>query len=89
MHPEVVDAIHALVEPHTQADPKFQSPLAFTRLTASAVREQLAAATTHHDWLPAVRTVRRMLDRLGYRLRRVRKTIPQKKCLKPRRSFSI
>lgn len=42
-HPEIAQQIHTLVEPESQADPKFQTPLAYTRMTAKAVREQLAA----------------------------------------------
>lgn len=41
--PKLAERIHALVEPESQADPKFQTPLAFTRITAKAVREQLLA----------------------------------------------
>ena len=41
--PELTSEIQALVEPHSQADPKFQTPLAYTRMTAKAVREQLLA----------------------------------------------
>lgn len=82
--PQLVQEIHALVEPKTQADPKFQTPLAYTRITAKAVREQLmvnAAADERH--VPAERTVHDILNRLGYRLRRVQKTKPQKKSRKP------
>ena len=35
--PELVQAIHALVEPKSQVEPKFQTPLAYTRVTAKAV----------------------------------------------------
>lgn len=48
IHPELVAVIHSLVAPQTQADPKFQSPLAFTRMTARAVREQLLAHDATH-----------------------------------------
>jgi hypothetical protein len=79
-HPELVQEIHALVEPATQADPKFQTPLAYTRITAKAVCEQLAAnAAADGRPVPAERTVHDILNRLGYRLRRVQKTKPQKK----------
>jgi uncharacterized membrane protein YccC len=79
-HPELVDEIHALVEPTSQADPKFQTPLAYTRMTAKAVHEHLAANAEGTDrHVPAERTVHAILNRLGYRLRRVRKTRPQKK----------
>jgi hypothetical protein len=82
--PQLVQEIHALVEPKTQADPKFQTPLAYTRITARAVRERLvtvAAGDSRH--VPAERTVYDILNRLGYRLRLVQKTKPQKKSPKP------
>lgn len=82
--PELIPQIHALVEPQSQADPKFQTPLAFTRMTAKAVHRHLAAdAAKTGRPVPAERTVYDILNRLGYRLRRVRKTKPQKNCLRP------
>ena len=82
--PELVSEIHALVEPESQADPKFQTPLAYTRITAKAVHEQLKAnAAGKKPHVPAERTVHDILNRLGYRLRPVRKTKPQKKFPKP------
>jgi hypothetical protein len=87
--PELAREIHAVVEPQSQADPKFQTPLAYTRLTAKAVREQLLArAQGTQRQVPAERTLHSILNRLGYGLRRVRKTKPQKKSLKPRPSSS-
>jgi transposase len=82
--PELASAIHALIEPTSQADPKFQTPLAYTRITAKAVREQLVAQGT--GTVPAERTLYDILNRLGYSLRRVRKTRPQKNS--PRRTPS-
>jgi hypothetical protein len=82
--PELVEEIHALVEPESQADPKFQTPLAYTRITAKAVHERLLAnAAGDGRHVPAERTVYDILNRLGYRLRRVQKTKPQKKSPKP------
>jgi hypothetical protein len=46
-NPALVAQIHAIVEPESQADPKFQTPLAYTRLTAKAVRQQLAGRGGH------------------------------------------
>ena len=89
LDPALVDRIHAIVEPASQADPKFQTPLAFTRVTAKAVREQLlaeAAATSQTAapaQVPAERTLYDILNRLGFCLRRVRKTKPQKKFPRP------
>jgi len=88
--PELVEEIHALVEPESQADPKFQTPLAYTRITAKAVHERLLAnAARDGRHVPAERTVYDILNRLGYRLRRVQKTKPQKKLPKPTPSSTI
>jgi hypothetical protein len=86
-YPELTEEIRALVEPHSQADPKFQTTFAYTRITAKAVPEHLAAKAAGSDRpVPAERTLYRLLNRLGYRLRRVRKTKPQKRF--PRRTPS-
>ena len=88
--PELVEQIHKLVEPKSQADPKFQTPLAYTRMTAKAVRQQLVAKAEGDDArVPSERTVLNIMNRLGYRMRRVRKTVPQKKCPKPTPSSRI
>ena len=78
-HPELASHIHARVEPLSQADPTFHTPLAYTRITAKAVYEHLKAnAAGENQHVPAERTVHDILNRLGYRLRPVRKTKPQK-----------
>jgi Rhodopirellula transposase DDE domain len=88
-NPELVRKIHAIVEPHSQADPKFQTPLAYTRITAKAVRKELRANSVDTDHLvPAERTMHDILNRLGYRLRRVRKTKPQKNSQPQKQSSS-
>ena len=88
-NPELVQEIHLLVEQESQADPKFQTPLAYTRITAKAVHERLAANTAAGErHVPAERTVYDILNRLGYRLRRVRKTKPQKKSPRPTPSLT-
>jgi transposase len=89
-HPELVEQIHAIVAPKSQADPKFQTPLAFTRITAKAVRAKLVVqASGSPQQVPAERTVHDILNRLGYRLRRVQKTKPQKKFPKPTPSSRV
>ena len=75
--PQLAEAIRKLAEPETQADPKFQSPLAFTRITGKAVREELMRTSQVED-IPAERSLHRILNRMGYCTRRVRKTKPQK-----------
>lgn len=81
--PELEGHIHRLVDPHAQADPKFQTGLAFTRITAKAVREALQAQPELKAFVPGRQTVGQMLNRLGYRLRRVLKARPEKKSPKP------
>ncbi len=72
--------IRSLVDPQTQVDPKFQSAFAYTRMTAAAVRKALIDHKGYADQdLPCERTIRRILNRLGFRLRRVQKTKPLKK----------
>jgi len=76
-----------LVEPDSQTDPKFQGLFKYTRLTAKAVREKLIEQKNYtSDELPHESTIRNMLDRMGYKMRRVQKAKPQKKFPKPMRS---
>lgn len=87
--PPLVQEIHALVEPQSQADPKFQTPFASTRMPAKVVREKLLAACAGSDLaVPAERTLRTILHRLDYRLRRVRKTEPQQNFPRLTRSWA-
>ena len=80
--PRLVDDVRKLVDPQSQADPKFQTTLAFTRATAVAVREALLAQEPTRQDVPCVSAVGRMLNRLGYRLSKVLKAKPLKKSLK-------
>jgi hypothetical protein len=84
--PKLEDHVHRLVDPQAQADPKFQTALAFTRITAKAVRDALEAEPELKGFVPCRQTVGRLLNRLGYRLRRVLKARPEKKSPKPTRS---
>ena len=77
-HPALEEHIRRLVDPHAQADPKFQTPFAYTRITARVVREALLAIPELAGKVPTRQTVGDILDRLGYRLRRVLKARPQK-----------
>jgi hypothetical protein len=81
--PGIEEHTRRLVEPQSQADPKFQTTSAFTRVTARAVREALRSRPELKDSVPGRQTVGRMLNRLGYRLRRVQKARPEKKSPRP------
>lgn len=78
-YPEAAAALCRLAEGHAQQDPSFRTPLAFTRLTAAAACEALRAEGFPEEQVPAVGTMARILNRLGYRLRKVLKAKPQKK----------
>jgi len=82
-YPEVEEHIRRLVDPHAQADPKFQTPFAYTRITAQAVRNALLAVPELAGKVPTRQTVGDILNRLGYKLRRVLKARPQKRCPRP------
>jgi hypothetical protein len=69
--PELEADIRALVERHAQADPKFQSPFAYARISARAVREALMQEKGYLEAeLPNRQTIGNMLDRMGYRLKK-------------------
>ena len=72
--------IRALADPESQADPKFQSPFLYTRITAKGMRQALIDQKGWTDEeLPHVNTIGVILNRLGYKLRSVQKTKPLKK----------
>ena len=78
--PQLEADIRALAEPATQADPTFQTPLAFTRLTAKAVHQALIDEYGYTDAeLPCENTIGNILNRLDYRLKRLQKIKPRKK----------
>lgn len=78
--PNLEQDIRDLVDPHSQAEPRFRNSLSYTRVTAKAVRQALIDEKGYTDeQLPTVRTISNILNRLGYRLRRVKKTEPVKK----------
>src|SRR5438093_139110 len=78
-HPHVAEALCHLAEAHAQQDPTFRTSLAYTRLTAQATLEALQAQGYNAAQLPAPSTMARVLNRLGFRLRKVVKAKPQKK----------
>jgi hypothetical protein len=77
--PQLAEEIERIVEPRAQADPKFQTPLAFTRMTARSVRDELLKNNELNPVVPSRQTIGEILNRLGYRLRRVLKARPEKK----------
>lgn len=78
-HPEVAEVLRELAEAHAQQDPTFCTTLAYTRLTAEAALRALRERGFSDDQLPSPSTMAEVLNRLGYRLRKVVKAKPLKK----------
>ena len=78
--PQLAQDIRAIVEPQTYADPELRSSRRYSNLSAAEV---LTALTTTRGYqaadLPSERTMRDILNRMGYRLKRVQKGKPLKK----------
>ena len=77
--PQLAADIRAIVEPHTSADPQLKSSRRYTNLSAAEVRETLIAKGHSPEELPSVRTLRDILNRMNYRLKRIQKGKPLKK----------
>ena len=77
-HPEVAHALWVLADSHSQQDPTFRTRLQYTRLTAAEALAQLRAQGFPAESLPAPSTMAEVLNRNGYRLRKVIKAKPQK-----------
>lgn len=79
-HPELVTQADQLLGTQSQVDPKFQTETLYTRMTGESLRAALAESlNTPISRLPTTRTLRRLMNRRGFSLKKVRKTIPQKK----------
>ena len=71
--------IRSIVDGASQTDPTFQSTRLYCRLSAAAVRRELIAQKGYtDDELPTEETIRVKLNDLGYHLRAVQKSRPQK-----------
>jgi Rhodopirellula transposase DDE domain len=78
--PHLLEDIRAIVDSQSQADPQFRTTRLYTRLSAAEVRRQLIAQQGYTDAeLPTEETIRTKLNALGYSLKTVAKTQPQKR----------
>jgi transposase len=79
-NPQLAQDIRALVEPHTQADPELKSERRYTNLSAAEVLQALQSTNGYaKEALPSERTMRDILNRMNYRLKRIQKGKPLKK----------
>ena len=87
--PHLLEDIRAIVDSQSQADPQFRTTRLSTRLSAAEVRRQLIAQQGYTDAeLPTEETIRTKLNALGYSLKTVAKTQPQKRSRPPMPSSS-
>jgi len=77
--PQAAETLRQLAEAHAQQDPTFRTCLTYPRLTAKAALEALHAQGYGEDQLPSPSTMAEVLNRLGFRRRKVVKAKPQKK----------
>ena len=77
--PHLAADIRAIVGPHTHADPELKSSRRYTNLSAAEVRQALIDRGYPQGKLPSERTMRDILNRMNYRLKRLQKGKPLKK----------
>jgi transposase len=78
--PQRTADLRAIAEPHTQADPELLSERRYTNLTAAEALALLRSTKGYvAEDLPSERSMRDILNRLGYRLKRIQKAKPLKK----------
>jgi len=78
-HPKMAQAIRDIAEPKTQADPELKSQRQYLNLSAAEVRKALADRGWNDDDIPPDRSMRRILNRMNFRLKKIRKGRPLKK----------
>lgn len=78
-HPQAAQALRQLAEAQAQQDPTFRTSLTYTRLTAQAALKVLNEQGYREEQLPSPSTMAEVLNRMGFRLRKVVKAKPQKK----------
>jgi hypothetical protein len=77
--PQLAADIRAIVEPHTHADPELKSSRRYTNLSAAEVRTARIGKGSAAPESPSEPTMRDILNRMNYRLERLRKGKPLKK----------
>jgi hypothetical protein len=77
-YPDIAATLRRLVDAHSQQDPTFASSIAYTRLTAKAAVQGLREAGVDESILPSESGMAVILNRMGYRLRKVVKAKPKK-----------
>lgn len=77
-YPAAAATLRILADAHSQQDPTFDSPIAYTRLTTKSALKALQEAGVDATILPSDNGMGLILNRMGYRLRKVVKAKPKK-----------
>jgi hypothetical protein len=78
-NPQLAIDIRLIVEPHTHSDPELKTERLYTNLSAKEVRQALLDRGYTEAEVPSERTMRDILNRMNYRLKRIQKGKPLKK----------
>ncbi len=79
-NPQLAADIRVIVEPHTYADPELKSTRRYSNLSAAEVLTALRTSKGYRaEELPSERTMRDILNRMNYRLKRIQKGKPLRK----------
>ena len=79
-NPQFAQDVRDLVEPRSQTHPELKLERCYTNMSAGEVLELLQTQKGYSKAdLPSVRTMRDILNRMNYRLKRIRKAKPLKK----------
>jgi Rhodopirellula transposase DDE domain len=78
-NPQLAIDIRLIVEPHTHSDPELKTERLYTNLSAAEVRQALLDRGYSEEEVPRERTMRDILNRMNYRLKRIQKGKPLKK----------
>jgi len=77
-YPDAAATLRILADAQSQQDPTFDSPIAYTRLTTKSALNALQEAGVDATILPSENGMGLILNRMGYRLRKVVKAKPKK-----------
>ncbi|MDP6723471.1 MAG: hypothetical protein QGF59_32705 [Pirellulaceae bacterium] len=78
-NPQLAIDIRLIVDPHTHTDPELKTERRYTNLSAAEVRQALLDRGYSEEEVPSERTMRDILNRMNYRLKRIQKGKPLKK----------
>lgn len=78
-NPQLAIDIRLIVEPHTHTDPELKTERRYSNLSAAEVRQALLDHGYSEEEVPSERTMRDILNRMNYRLKRIQKGKPLKK----------